>query len=241
MLDTTFLGQSPEKLFFISQSHSKRNDLIMKNLLIIGILFLLTLSSPASASLYESIWSSTLGTAETGTWSVDYTFNGIIGTTVSQTGQYLYSGKLTTIGADGASYIVGEISYQPMFSDYAGTLDFLFEDGNRYTAQGTAHNTYFIYRDSTTGAYLGRSDINQHSEALVTDNGVNFLVTFDMIGNFIGYKYDSLHNIIGEQGNVQSISFTVSNVPVPASAWLFISGLAVLAGYRKLKPTSRFI
>jgi hypothetical protein len=208
----------------------------MKNLFLISILLLSILSAPASAALYESTWA-----AESGTWSVDYyTPVGIAGSVIGQTGQYYISGDFIGGGAAGASYTEGGITYLPMFSNYAGTIEFLFSDGNYYTAIGTSHNTYTVLRDSSTGIYLGRSDLAQHSEALLADAGINFFLTVDLIGGFTGYQYDLNNQIIGEQGTVQSITFTVSNVPVPASAWLFISGITILIGCRMLKPATRF-
>jgi hypothetical protein len=119
----------------------------MKDLFLISILLLSILSSPASAALYETTW-----TGEIGTWSVDYnTANGTIGTVMSQTGQYYYTGQLISGGSEGPSYTDGDITYRLVYTNYAGFIDFLFPDGNRYTAQGTSHNTYLIMTDSKIG------------------------------------------------------------------------------------------
>jgi prepilin-type processing-associated H-X9-DG protein len=221
----------------------------MKRFIVLSLFLLLSaFSSTANAYLYEGTWSSDLGTASLAEWTVNYS-NGITGTINSLNGQYQYTGTYVDgglISVTNPYYEIGNIRYYPEYSNYNGTVNFLFADGNNYNASGTSTVNFTRKYNLSTGTYLGNSIIDEYTKATIIDNGKDYLLSSHFIGSGTSSLILSSNTFypIYEEGEFSSVEFNVkavSAVPIPSSMWLLLTGIICLVGVRKFTSDQQMI
>lgn len=197
------------------------------------LVFLVVVSSPASAIPYAGTWYSNQGLdrMETGTWTESLQgaplfYVGSTGSMTSSGGQWSCAIERTG-GEYIAQYAAVGLTYYDVAVSFANSkFDFRFFDGNDYSAMldCTASYTMFFngqeYQGSSVITWIGHGVIEGYP---------NYMVNLFAIGR------ELVPSEFSHSGSIDYVKMSISDpkVPIPAALWVFGSGLIGLIGLRK--------
>jgi hypothetical protein len=191
----------------------------------------IVLPNPASASLYEGSWSSSLGQIQTGSWAMIYhgsdpaNLGSILNmqsnfstpgmswfSTGSTVTSYTQTGYIPT--SNGGFYIDGTKTYS------GGTFRFRFSDGTFYSFNDiTESSTLRMYFDSSY-KLLSYALLEYQGSGIIKEDP-NFKMTVTSTPSSFS------------SGKVDNLLWDIKAVPIPASLWILGSGLLGLLGIRR--------
>jgi hypothetical protein len=192
-------------------------------------------------------WNSIDDNFETTYWSSDFSYNpefSVVAHTYTESGLYYNDAISTRLEANLAeSYTIGNILYIPAKIYYSGEINIKTIEGDSITIPGFAWTEYTGMYNPQTFAYLGLSgELNQYN---VAENFEYDGHIFDIYAHYIGYETyfnnDIFGRIIHQDGTYSYIEFNVSEVPIPASILLFVSGLALTFLIKRYFKRSDFL
>jgi len=193
------------------------------------------ISAPLKASLVEGTWDASNGLEQTGTW-VEY-FLGSYPEYVGNTGQITstdnqWSSSGVRTGSDYNTLPIMEPGgyYTNNTAYFTSDIEFLFFDGNYYTATIPTVCTFQLHFGST-GVYLGADNMVWQGEGVINEDP-SFSIYFTTYG-YETWNNAALGTGIDHGGVITYASSTLSAVPIPSAIWLFGSSLLGLLGIKR--------
>ncbi len=211
----------------------------MKKLLVTAIMLMVVMfSSTAFASLSEGTWTSSSGAIKTGTWALTTYGNlfdaGVMDSRSYPTGQGL---SWEYLGSEVDNILWTDFMQMPLDSGYlrgglgsfsggAYPFKFDFTDGNSYTITNTSGVFALLMRYDTNYKFV-ESILSYYMCEGIIDQGNNYRMTITSEPDVLGIINPFI------VGTMDDITWDIQAVPIPASMWIFASGLLGLIGFRR--------